>query len=80
MAEESKDPRYWFALHQEKFDKNPDVTIIRMTESNGGLFIEKVKEAIARGSPLTPEEEHHIERTTFKDFYERLDRGERILF
>ena len=79
-VDNEKDPKHWFHLHWDEFGKKPDVTIIRMDENNGGLFIEKVKEALNRGSPLTPEEESHIERTTFKHFYDMLDKGQRVVF
>ena len=80
MPDEIKDPNWWFAEHMSKFDIAPDVTIIRMTEGNGGLFIAGVKKALERGTPLTDEECHKIGRETFKEFYDRLDAGERIVF
>lgn len=62
--------------YEDKFGKFPDVTLLKITAHNREYYDKKVKEALDRGTPLTPEEENDIEMTIFKEFYDRLDKGE----
>lgn len=79
--ENKKTTTYFDAIdaYRDHFDREIDISVIGLTDSNSGYLIQKIAEAIKRNKPFTAEEETDIERTTFESFYDRLDKGEHIL-